>query len=165
MAIHWRRAIGAVVFKIELMSEFVQDEVRAVRRIETALFGGVPGENQRAHVAFRMPQHVFAALFPKIPSDITIAGHGVTRWVNQNRSKLRVVVRFAMEQEETRLCGDGNANLIGELEAPAALKVLFRQEHLNVTEEFGPISSRKFANDRNIARQDGVPLGRDRPGP
>jgi hypothetical protein len=67
-----------------------------------------------------------------------------------------------MEQKKTRLRRDGNANLIGELEAATALEVLFRQEHLHMAQELLLIFGRKPAKDPNIVRQDRVPSGRDR---
>jgi hypothetical protein len=79
-----RRAVGAVVLEIELMSELMQDEILAIRRIEAALPCHIPSEDKGSHVPFRVPKEILTALFPDIAADITIAGHSVTRWVNQN---------------------------------------------------------------------------------
>jgi hypothetical protein len=66
-----------------------------------------------------------------------------------------------MEQEQTRLRRDGDANLIRQLEAAAALEIFFRQEHLDMTEELALIGGRKLAKESDIARQNGVPRGRN----
>jgi hypothetical protein len=113
-------------------------------------------------VTLRVAQQILAALFPNVTAEITFAGDGVTRGVNQNGSQSRIVVSLPMEEEETRLRRDSKANLLREFQACAAFEILFRQEHLHMTQELAPILRRKLAKDGNVVRQDREPLGRDR---
>jgi hypothetical protein len=67
-----------------------------------------------------------------------------------------------MEQEETRLSRDRHTNLVRQLQSSASLEVLFRQEHLHMTEELDLIFRPKLPKERNVAREYSLPFGRDR---
>ena len=53
--------------------------------------------------------------------------------VDQNRCKAGKVIGFPVHQQDARLCGNDQANLVGYLETGTAVECLIVKEYLNVT--------------------------------
>jgi hypothetical protein len=56
-----------------------------------------------------------------------------------------------MQKKQTRLTGNGDANLVGEHESPTAFEVFLGDEDLGVAEQLGLIFDRKSIEDRQVA--------------
>src|SRR6185312_1077556 len=81
----------------------------------------------------------------------------VARWVNENRSQLRIVVCLAMQKEKTRLSCDRNPDLVGQFETTASFKMLFGEEYLNMTQQFDLICARESPEGWKVAINDRAP--------
>ena len=68
-----------------------------------------------------------------------------------------------MQQKQTRLRRDRCSNLVGDFLSGAPFEIFFRQENLNVIEQFSLIVRRQSSEERNVAFNDLEPLVRKRP--
>ena len=71
-----------------------------------------------------------------------------------------VVIRVPVQQQQRGLGGDGQADLVGDGQAAAALERFFVQQHLHDAVQLGAIRGAHRANERNVAvDQRGVGVG------
>src|ERR1700674_3262810 len=66
-----------------------------------------------------------------------------------------------MQQEQARLSGDGDADLVRQLKPTDSLEVLLRQEYLGVSEQLRLVVGRETVEDWQIALEDHAPCRRD----
>jgi ubiquinone biosynthesis protein UbiJ len=65
-----------------------------------------------------------------------------------------------MQKQHARLRGDGHPGLVGHLQAAAPFKVLLRQKHLDVPDQFLPVLGRQACHVGNVLLDERAPLGR-----
>ena len=104
-----------------------------------------------------MTKPVLVALLPDIGGEVPRFVSNVARWVNKNRSQLRIIVRLAMQKEKTRLSCDRNPDLVGQFETAASFKMLFGEEDLNMTQQFDLIRARESPEGWKVVINDRAP--------
>jgi len=109
-----------------------------------------------------LAEAIVLPFFPEPAADVPLTGHRVSGRIHEDRLEARVVVRVAMHQEKARLCGDGDADLFGELEAAAPLEVLLGDEYLHVAEQLSLVRRAEMPEDGQVALGDGAPFRRRR---
>ena len=67
-----------------------------------------------------------------------------------------------MQEEHARLRGDGDANLVGDLQAAASLEMFLGEEDLDVAEQLLSIGGRQQLGVWHVARDDRPPGVRKR---
>jgi hypothetical protein len=67
-----------------------------------------------------------------------------------------------VEEEETRLCGDRDPDLVGQSEPTAPLEDLLGEEDLHVPQQLRLVRRRQAAEDRQVPLDDLAPRGGDR---
>jgi hypothetical protein len=82
----------------------------------------------------------------------------VSGWINQDCDKPGIVIRFAMQEEETGLGRDRDLNLISELESAATFEAFFIEKNPQVTKQLIAISRAQSIKEREIARNDAQPF-------
>ena len=106
-----------------------------------------------------MAEPVFLAFFPNAAADVAILARSVARRIDDDRDQLGVVIGLAVEQQQTRLSGDGDANLVGQLEPAGALEMFLGQKYRGVAEQLGLVGGeRRLKMERlrsRIARHSG----------
>lgn len=78
-----------------------------------------------------MAEPVLAALRPHAITKGLVFLGGITGRIHNYGGQLRIVIRLAMQQEQTRLCRDRNTDLVRQLEAASTLEVFLREEDLH----------------------------------
>src|ERR1700730_16515136 len=91
--------------------------------------------------------------------------HHVCRRVNENCKQAREVIGLAMQQEKASLRCNRHSNLVSDFQPATTFETLIDQKHLDMTEKFGLISSRKPNKKRNVAPDYLQPVFRKRPRP
>ena len=133
------------------MCELVEHEIHAIIRLGGAFAHRVPGENESAEVMAGVPKAMFAAFLPDAAAYVPLFVGNVARWIDEDRNQLRVVVGLAMQEQQARLSGDGDANLVGEHQPTAALEMLLGEKYLGVTEQLRLIFRGETVEDGQIA--------------
>jgi hypothetical protein len=98
-----------------------------------------------------MSQPVLSALLPNRSFKVPVFMRQVGRGVDQNRTQMRIIICFTMEEEKAGLGRNRQANFLSNFEATAAFEALLSQKYLDVTQEFSLIRGRKSAEDGKIA--------------
>ena len=155
---NWR-ALASVSLLVELVRELVENDVMSVVDIGGTREHAIPRQDD--YIA--RPRFAESGLrtlgYQALGCSLT-AWHQVGRWIHKNRDKVWVVVRLAVEKENASLRGNRDTGLVGDDEAPTALKVLLREEHLDVPSEFLAIRGRQACDVGNILLDDRAPFGR-----
>jgi len=159
-SVQHRSAVGVPVFEVELMRELVKNNVLTVAWIGRAVTRRVPRQYERAKCTGGVAEAVLGSFFPDTAADVTLAILGVAGRIDENLRQLRVVIGVAMQQEQASLSGDGDADLISQLQPAAAFEVFLGKEDLDVAEELGAIVSRETPKDREVAIKNGEPCRR-----
>lgn len=110
-----RSAVGGEVFEVELVSEFVKDEVFAIGGIKGATFGRVPGEDEGAHGTGGFAEKAFAALLPDVVADGVGSIDNEAGGIDEDGEEAREVIGAAMEEEQAGLGGDGDSDFVGDV--------------------------------------------------
>src|SRR6266513_2266354 len=150
-------AVAALVLEIELVGKFVQHQVLAVCRRSGTVTHRVPRQHERAESAAGVAESIVVAFLPDAAADVSFLACGVTRRIDKDRNEIGIVIRLAMQQEQTRLAGYGDANLVRQLQPAAALEALLGQKYLGVTKELRLIGRCEAGEDREIALEDLAP--------
>src|SRR3954463_5822234 len=137
MAVEGRRSIAATILEVELVRELVQHQVHSIVRLRRTAMHRVPRQHQRAKSLRGVPEPVFAGFFPDTTTDVPLFIGDVTGWIDENRCQLGVVIGLTMLQEQASLSGDRDADLVGEHETAAALKMFLGEKYLGVAEQLG----------------------------
>ena len=69
-------------------------------------------------------------------------------------TRRRIVVGLAVEQEQARLGGDRDPDLVGQLQPAAALEVLLGQEDLDVAVELPAVGLGEAVVERDVLLDD-----------
>ena len=119
--------------------------------------GIIPGQNERSKTTTGVTESVFVAFFPNIGANVSLLVRDVTRWVNENRSELRIVIRPAMQKKKACLNCDRDPDLVGQLKTTASFEMFFCEKDLNMTEQFDLICTRKSSKGWKVANNDRPP--------
>ena len=125
-----RRAVDRTILAVQLVGEFVQDEVLSVVDVRRPGLNVVPGKHDDPAGPRLAETGRFALQDDWTADRFDFLGH-VGAGVNQDRDQPGVNVGLAMEQEQARLGRDGHLDLIRQLEAAAALERLLGEEDLD----------------------------------
>src|ERR1700736_728469 len=158
-----RRSISGEILVVQLVSEFMQNNVLAVGRISCAKFHRVPGKHHRPHRASSLTESRHSSFFPNRTFEVSLFFHQICRWINKNREQLREIICFSMQQQKTSLCCDRHPNFVVDFKPGATFEPLFGEEHLNVIEKFSLVRSRQPDKECNSAFNDLQPFVRKRP--
>src|SRR5579862_7613710 len=103
------------------MRKFVEDE-------RDSIGNGVPGQHKSAFTpGFTEPG--FIAFLHDSAAQVAGSWDDVHGRVNEDRYQMRVIIGFAMEQEQARLGGDANFVLFFNDESAAAFELFFCQKN------------------------------------
>ena len=75
----------------------------------------------------------------------------VRQWINKNREQLGEIIRAAVQQKKTSLCGNRDTDLIGDSEIATSLEAFFGKKNLNVTQQFCAIVRRQSVEKYDMA--------------
>src|SRR6202011_2767318 len=103
------------------------------------------------------------SLLPNRTFNRTLFVYQICRRLNENRKQTREVIRFSMQEEETRRRRDHHLKFVVKLKPGTTLETLFSQKRLAVIEKFGLVRSREPDKKRNSAFNHLEPLVRKRP--
>lgn len=118
-------AVGGAVFLVQLMGEFVDDDVFSVGDIGGSSCYAVPGEDDGAGLPGFTETNAWAAYHP-------VGGFGdIGVRIDEDVFEFWEVCGFSVEQEHAGLGGDGNFDFVGYFEAPAAFEGFFGEEYVD----------------------------------
>jgi len=106
-----------------------------------------------------VPEPNLVAFLPQAATDWTFARHQVGARVHKDGRQAWIVVRRTVQQQDARLSGDGDADLVRELETTAAFEMLFRKENLRMSEQLPLVLRRQATEGSNVPLDDALPLG------
>jgi hypothetical protein len=146
-----RRARRDSLFLIELMSELVKHNASGAPRIRWPPQNMIPRDHNRpARPGFTGSRFVRA--HHKTPNSSERLGNQVGVRINQDRSKPRIIiVTLDMQQQDARISGYRDLDLVSHLQPPAPLKILFADEDLNRPLQFPLLGRQKLLKIRNIS--------------
>src|SRR5205807_6092239 len=101
-----------------------------------------------------MTKPVLVAFLPDVGGKVPRFVGNVARWVNENRSQLRIVVRLAMQKEKACLSCDRDTDLVSQFKTSASFEMLFGEEDLNMTQQFDLIRARESPEDWKVTIND-----------
>ena len=152
---------GEAIFLIELVGEFVDDDVV---RGGVGVAGGedvVPGEDDGAiGPGFAGTGFVGFGDDPAVGTLDTGGDEGVG--IDQDGDDTGEVVGGTMEEKDAGLGGDGETDLVGDAESVAALEELFVEEDEEVGLELGTVGGRETAIEGDGLEEEADPVGRER---
>ena len=79
--------------------------------------------------------------------------------VDEDRLHVAIVVMGESQLQQTRLGRDGDADLVGEVEAAAPLPLFLLQEDLHHRAQFGALGVIEHAVVGHVRAHEGLPLG------
>lgn len=152
-----RGAVHKPVFTVELMGELVEGDVSSAARVRGAMKDVVPRDDHSAGPpGFADAPFVgFDNLVVRPPlSDADEVGIGV----DQDRLEPGIiVVRLDVQQEDARVGGNGDLDLIGHFEAATALEVFLSDEDLDGFPQFLLLGPGQPLVVGDVALDDGQP--------
>ncbi len=131
-------AVGGAVKHVELMSKFMVNDVVTLTGVTRSVQDGVPDEDHRppgdglaenGDIGFHRAVDTLENTGLMFRND---NGGGV----DKDRFDVAIVIVREPEKEQACLSGNGDADLIGEVEAAAPFPVLLCQKDLDQREEF-----------------------------
>src|SRR5437868_9621149 len=93
-----RHSVGRMIFIIQLVSEFMKDNVLSVGRISRAMFNRAPRQDQRTHSTAGLAKTTHSPLLPNMLSNLPFLFRHVCQWINENCEQTGEIVRVAMQQ-------------------------------------------------------------------
>src|ERR1700739_2033897 len=84
-----------------------------------------PGQHDGA-VAPGFAEPGFLPFMHDPAADVTRGGNNERSWINEDRAQIRIIIRFAMQQEPAGLGGDTNLVFLLNDESAASFKLFFR---------------------------------------
>jgi hypothetical protein len=156
-----RRAVSVALLLIKLVRELVQNEVMPVAQIGGPGEHAVPSEHDDAPIP-----RLAEPRLPALDHDAARRDGRLTPQIgpriDEDHIEIGVVVRLAVEQQQTRLDGDRDLDLVGELEPSAPLERLFSEEDVDVPQELSLIVLREAEEVGHVLLDDREPFGRKR---
>ena len=156
-------AVAFAVRAVELVGEFVEDDVVAIVNIGCIPADVIPGEHHGA----MMPGFAEADVKPffhdpagKVPGFLC----DVSRGINKYGAQAGIVIGLAMQKQDAGLSGDRYPDFVGNLEAAAAEETFFGQEYEDMASQFLFIGEGQFAIEGDVVIEDVSPIGGKRPG-
>ena len=77
--------------------------------------------------------------------------------INQDRDQAGIVVGLPVQEQQARLGGDRDLDLVGQFQPAATLEELLGQEDLDVSLEFPLVGLGQAVVDRDVPLDDGEP--------
>src|ERR1044071_1243326 len=90
-------SIGCAILVVELVSEFMKNNVLAVGGIGRAMFDGCPGEHQRSHSTAGLTEATHSPFLPNMLTNLVVLLHHVCQWINKNRDQPGEIIRIATQ--------------------------------------------------------------------
>ena len=153
------RAVRGARFAVELVGEFVQHDIVAIRPVGGAPLHVVPGQHHAA-IAPGLAQQAVRRGRDDAARPHFIAPDDEFRGVDEDGVEFRVHLRLAIEQQQAGLAGDGVAHLVRDFQPAAADEFLLIQKLHDEAAQLRLQGRRHAAVDGNIRFQHGQPFGR-----
>jgi len=146
-------SVGYAVFLVKLVGELVQGDVLAVVDVDGAAFGGVPGEDDGAGAPGFA--EAVGGLFGIVVGGAGGVGEG--GGVDDDVVEAGVAFVFAADGEQAGLGGDGDADLVGDLDSALAFEADLGEEEFDIGLEALAEAGGEFGYEGDVAEEDGVP--------
>src|SRR5438067_245504 len=130
-----RRSIEGPVLLVKLMRELMERDVVTILEIARVPAHIVPGKNDRSPEPRLAEPALVAFVHHARPID-KLRRRQVRARVNQNGMEPGIIIMLPIEQKNAGLRRDRHPDLVGHLQATAALKRLLRQENPNKPPQF-----------------------------
>ena len=151
-----RCSIGRAVLLIKLVGELVQHDVVPVVEVRRSLPNIIPGENHHA-VLPRLPEPSRLALQHGSAADRFNALGEIRMGIDQDRDQSGIVVGLPVQEQQARLGGDRDLDLVGQFQPAATLEEFLGEEDLDVPLEFLLVGLREVVVDWEVLLDDGEP--------
>src|SRR5262249_21077605 len=127
-----RHSVCRMIFVIELVREFVKDNVLSVGRISRAMFNRAPRQDQRTHSTAGLAQTAHSSLCPNMLTNLPFFFHHVYKGKTKNRKKSRKIICSGMHKQKTSLRRDSPAALIRDRKTATSFETFFGKKYLNM---------------------------------
>ena len=159
-----RGAVGSSVEHVELVGKLVVDHVMTLLGVARPMEDGIPHEDHRT-LGEGLAQDGDGGLHRAVHAleDTGVAlGRHDGGGVDEDRLHVAIVVMGESQLQQTRLGRDGDADLVGEVEAATPLPVLLLQEDLHHRVQLGALGVVEHAVVGHVRAHEGLPLGGER---
>ena len=156
-----RCSVRDPVLLVQLVGEFVEDDVLTPIAIPLVRLYLVPGDDHPAH----LPGLADAGLPPRRvhPGFVhQLAVHDKGRGVDQDRAQLPIIIGLAVQYEKTGLSGDEHPHGIGDLQPTAAKEALFGEKDQDMPPQLLPDPIRDTRVQAQPFEEDPLPFRRKR---
>jgi len=130
-----RRAVASAAGTVELVCEFVEDNIMTIINVGGDSADIVPGKNDRAVMPRFTQTDVLTFGHHTAPHMLGPVGHVCLR-IYKYGKKAWIVIGLAVEKKESRLSGDRDTHLFGEFEPPASFESFFSEQDVDVSVKF-----------------------------
>lgn len=155
-------AVDGAFLGVELVGELVEDDVFAVGVAGGACEDVAPGDDDGASVPGLAEGDAGVFLHEEAVGG-ALAGREEGVGVHEDGAEFGVeALGGAVEHEDARLCGDGDADLVGDREAVAALEVFLVEEDVDEADELSALVGGELVGVGDVAAQVRLPLGWER---
>ena len=144
-----RGSVRRAVLLIKLVGELVQHDVVPVVEARRSPPNIIPGQDHHA-VLPRLPEPGRFTLLNDSPADRLNALGDIRMGIHQDRDQAGIVVGLPVQEQQARLGGDRNLDLVGQFQPAATLEILLSQEDLDVSLKFPLVCLREAVVDRDI---------------
>ena len=155
-----RGAVGSSVEHVELVGELVVNHVMTLLGVARAVEDGVPHEDHRT-LGEGLTQDGdggrYRAVHALEDTGVMLGRH-YGGGVDEDRLHVAIVVMGESQLQQTRLGRDGDADLVGEVEAATPFPVLLLQEDLHHRVQLGALGVVEHAVVGHVRTHEGLPL-------
>jgi hypothetical protein len=155
------RAVTGARLVVELVRELVKDQVSAALEVLNAPHDVVPREHDRP-TGPRLAETDLCPFHHGPPGERPAHGRHVRVRVDDDRLQLRIDVGLSPEEEDARLRGDRDPDLVGDPKAPRPFEVLLVQEDADEIEKLLPVFGREALVIGDVPLDGLKPAGRER---
>ena len=158
-----RGAVGSSVEHVELVGELVVYHVMSLLGVARTVEDGVPHEYHRTlseGLTQEWDRSRDRAVHTLEYTGVVLRRH-YRRWVYEDRFNVAIVVMGESQLKQTRLCRNGDADLVGEVEAATPLPMLLLQEDLHHRTQLGALDGIEHAVVGHVHAHEVLPFGRE----
>lgn len=159
-----RGAIGSSVEHVKLVSELMVNHVMPLLGVARPVKDGIPHEDHwtlNEGLAQDGDGGRYRAVHALEYTGLMLGRH-YGGGIDEDRLHVAIVVMGEPQLQQTRLGRDGDADLVGEVEATTPLPVLLLQEYLHHRVQLGALSVVEQAVVGHVRAYEGLPLGWER---
>src|SRR5208282_6559929 len=131
-------------------------DVVPVVEVRRSLPNIIPGQDHHALLP-RLPEPGRFALQHDSAADRLNAPGDIRMGINQDRDQAGIVAGLPVQEQQARLGGYRDLDLVGQFQPAASLEILLSQEDLDVSLEFPLVGMREAVEDRDVLLDDVEP--------